>query len=117
MHELIHGIFRLCRIGFSASGSVLRVNFTPYCHCNEPLKVKHYPGGPYARPALGLLPMVVAFFVGSLFWLLFGIVFLSAAAGDLMVVWILRKETSETLVHDHVSEPGCWVYKKSLNQE
>jgi fatty acid desaturase len=121
MHELIHGIFfgLFAESGFSSVRfGFTREYLTPYCHCNEPLKVKHYSLAAL-MPALllGLLPMVVAFFVGSLFWLLFGIVFLSAAAGDLMVVWILRKETSETLVHDHVSEPGCWVYKKSLNQE
>ncbi len=121
MHELIHGIFfgLFAESGFSSVRfGFMREYLTPYCHCNEPLKVKHYSLAAL-MPALllGLLPMIVAFFVGSLFWLLFGIVFLSAAAGDLMVVWILRKETSDTLVQDHASEPGCWVYKKPLNRE
>lgn len=120
MHELIHGIFfgLFAKSGFSSVRfGFMREYLTPYCHCSEPLKVKHYSLAAL-MPALllGLLPMVVAFFVGSLFWLLFGIVFLSAASGDLMVVWMLRKETPDTLVQDHVSEPGCWVYKKPISQ-
>ena len=119
MHELIHGIFfgLFAESGFSSVRfGFMRESLTPYCHCSEPLKVKHYSLAAL-MPALllGLLPMVVAFFVGSLFWLLFGIVFLSAASGDLMVVWLLRKEPHDTLVQDHVSEPGCWVYKKQIN--
>ncbi len=121
MHELIHGIFfgLFAESGFSSVRfGFIREYLTPYCHCSEPLKLRHYSLAAL-MPALllGVLPMVVAFFAGSLFWLLFGIVFLSAAAGDLMVVWKLRKETPGTLVQDHASEPGCWVYKKPLNRE
>ncbi len=121
LHELIHGIFfgLFAESGFSSVRfGFLREYLTPYCHCSEPLKVKQY-SLVALMPALllGLLPIVAAFFVGSLFWLLFGIVFLSAASGDLMVVWMLRKEPPDTLVQDHVSEPGCWVYKKPINQE
>lgn len=121
MHELIHGVFfgLFAESGFSSVRfGFMREYLTPYCHCSEPLKVRHYSLAAL-MPALllGFLPIVAAFFVGSLFWLLFGIVFLSAAGGDLMVVWILRKETPDTLVQDHASEPGCWVYKKPLIQE
>jgi hypothetical protein len=44
--------------------------------------------------------------------LIIGVFFISAAAGDIMVIWILRKESMETLVLDHPSEPGCFIYRK-----
>lgn len=121
LHELIHGFvfglfaksgFKSIRFGF------LREYLTPYCHCTEPLKVKHYfIGALLPALLLGLVPIVVSFFTGSLFWLIYGIIFFSAAAGDFMVVWILRKEEPDTLVQDHDSEPGCWVYRKPLPTE
>lgn len=66
---------------------------------------------------LGILPIAASFFIGSLFWLLFGIVFLSASSGDLMVVGMLRGEDPDSLVQDHSSEPGCWIYMKHPNKE
>ena len=60
---------------------------------------------------LGVVPIVVSFFVGSLFWLLIGILFTSAAAGDFLMIWVLREEHPETLVQDHPSELGCFIYR------
>lgn len=116
LHELIHGFvfglyaksgFKSIRFGF------MKEYLTPYCHCTEPLKIRHYFAGAL-MPALvlGLVPIMVSFFNGSLFWLIYGIVFFSAAAGDFMVVCVLRKEHPDTLVQDHDSEAGCWVYRR-----
>ena len=44
--------------------------------------------------------------------LILGVLFISAASGDFMVVWILRKESLNSFVQDHTSEPGCFIYKK-----
>lgn len=121
LHELIHGLvfglyakagFKSIRFGF------MKEYLTPYCHCTEPLKLGHYFAGALL-PALllGLVPIAISFFTGSLFLLIYGIIFFSAAAGDFMVVWMLRKEHPDTLVQDHPSEAGCWVYRKTSATE
>ncbi|MEA4917762.1 hypothetical protein SDC9_143218 [bioreactor metagenome] len=116
VHELIHGFFfgLYARNGFkSIRFGVMWQMLTPYCHCKEPLKVKHYFLGAL-MPALllGIIPAVIALFNGSGMMLLFGIIFTGAAAGDFMVVWMLRKEHPESYVQDHPSEAGCFVFRK-----
>ena len=63
---------------------------------------------------LGILPTLVAFCIGSFLWLLLGIVFIVSAAGDIMIVWAIRKEPSDALIYDHPSEAGCYVYHKTV---
>lgn len=117
LHELIHGLFfgLFAKNGFkSIRFGVMWQYFTPYCHCKEPLMIKHYVIGAL-MPALllGIIPAVISLFNGSMLFLIFGVFFTGAAAGDFMVVWILRKEDSTTYVQDHPSEAGCFVYRKS----
>lgn len=116
VHELLHGLafglfaksgFKSIRFGF------IKEYLTPYCHCKEPLKLKHYfIGALLPAVVLGVVPIILSFIMGSLFWLIFGIAFFSAAAGDFLVVWVLRHEDPEALVQDHDSEAGCWVFHK-----
>jgi|AGTN01.1.fsa_nt_gi Protein of unknown function (DUF3267). len=115
-HELIHGlIFGLfAKNGFrSIRFGVMWKMLTPYCHCKEPLKIKHYfIGALMPALVLGLVPAVISLFNGNVKWLIFGILFIAAAAGDFMVVWILRKENRENYVQDHPSEAGCYVFRR-----
>lgn len=118
VHELIHGFFfgLFAKNGFkSIRFGVMWQMLTPYCHCKEPLKIKHYFLGAL-MPAilLGIIPAVISLFNGNGLLLILGIFFTGAAAGDFMVVWILRKEHPDTYVQDHPSEAGCFVYRKSL---
>lgn len=116
LHELIHGLF----FGLFAKHKFRSIRFgvlweylAPYCHCTEPLKLRHYVVGAL-MPAfiLGLIPAVVSLFNGNLMSLILGVFFISAAAGDFMVVWILRKESPDNFVLDHPSEAGCYIYRK-----
>lgn len=116
LHELIHGLF----FGLFAKHKFRSIRFgvlweylTPYCHCTEPLKLRHYVIGAL-MPAfiIGLIPTIVSLFNGNLMLLILGVFFISAAAGDFMVVWILRKESPESFVQDHPSEAGCYIYRK-----
>jgi hypothetical protein len=86
---------------------------TPYCHCSEPLKVKHYITGAI-MPAiiLGFLPFVYSLFTGNALWLFFGIFFTMSAVGDFLIVNLVRKENMNSLVLDHPSEVGCYVFRK-----
>ena len=116
VHELIHG---MAWAGFASKGfrsirfGVLKEMLTPYCHCKEPLKVKHYILGAIA-PAivLGLLPALAGIFYGNIGLLLFGMFFTMTAAGDFLVINLVRKENAHTLVQDHPSEAGCYIYRK-----
>lgn len=116
-HELIHGITwsLFTRNGFkSIKFGVLWKMLTPYCHCKEPLRVRQYIIGAIT-PAifLGFVPAVLAIFIGNFGLLVFGIVFTMAAAGDFLIINLLRNENKDDFVQDHPSEAGCYIYRKS----
>ena len=115
-HELIHGITwgMYTKNGFkSIKFGVLWKVLTPYCHCSEPLKVKHYiTGGIMPAIILGFLPFVYSLFTGNALWLFFGIFFTMSAVGDFLIVNLVRRENMNSLVLDHPSEVGCYVFRK-----
>ena len=116
VHELIHGVFfaAFAKRGFkSIKFGVLWKMITPYCHCKEPLKVKHYILGAIA-PAivLGVIPAITSLFTGSIWLLIFGIIFTLAACGDFLIINLLIKEKPNDYVEDHPSEVGCFIYRK-----
>ena len=116
IHELIHGVTwaRYTDNGFKAiKFGVLWKMLTPYCHCKEPLRVKHYVMGAIA-PAiiLGFIPSVISIIIGNFGLLIFGLVFTVVAAGDFLIINLLRKENKDDFVEDHPSEAGCYIYRK-----
>ncbi len=116
IHELIHGLVLsiYAEKGFrSIKFGIMWKMLTPYCHCKEPLLVKHYIIGAI-MPAiiLGLLPALYSLIVGNLAWLIFGIFFTMAAAGDFLIINLLRKENRYDLVQDHPTEAGCCIYRQ-----
>ncbi len=116
VHELIHGIFWsiFAKKGFkSMKFGILWKMFTPYCHCKEPLKVKHYIIGAI-MPAiiLGIIPSFLSIIIGNFELLLFGVFFTIAGAGDFLIINLIRKENLNDLVQDHPSEAGCYIYRK-----
>ena len=116
VHELIHGLTwaMYAKTGFkSISFGVMWKMLTPYCHCSEPLKISHYSiGALMPLIVLGILPSIAAICLKSLFWLTMGVIFIAAAAGDIMIVWNLRKEKPENMVLDHPTEAGYLVYEE-----
>lgn len=120
VHELIHGAF----FGYYAKSGYKTIKFgiiweylTPYCHCNEPLKVKHYVQGAAAPGILlGIIPSIVAVANGSLLLLAFGGLFTIAAIGDLMIIRLIWKEDSNAYVQDHPSEAGCYIYRPQSSE-
>ena len=115
-HELIHGIVWaiFAKKGFkSIKFGIIWKMVTPYCHCKEPLKVKHYIGGAIA-PAiiLGIAPAITSLFTGNILLLIFGMFFTLAASGDFLVIRLLIKEKPDDYVEDHPSEAGCFIYRK-----
>lgn len=116
LHELIHGvIFAIfAEGGFkSIKFGIIKKHLTPYCHCSEPLKVKHYILGALA-PALilGVIPLIIGLVLGKYLITFLGLFFFVAASGDFMIVYLLRNESPSSYVQDHPSEAGCFVYRK-----
>jgi len=114
-HELIHGIIwaRFTKDGFkSIKFGIMWKMITPYCHCKVPLKASQYILGAI-MPAiiLGFIPAILAIIIGNIGLLIFGIFFTIAAGGDFLVINALRKEKKDTLVEDHPSECGFYVYR------
>lgn len=81
---------------------------TPYTHCSAPLPLAAYRWGT-ALPGLllGVLPLLAGLLLGEGRLLLWGTVFTAAAAGDGMVLWLVRAAPPHALVLDHPSAVGC----------
>ncbi len=113
IHELLHGITWAIyapkgwrSIKFGIKWTLL----TPYCHCKEPLKKTHYfLGAIMPLLVLGIMPAVLGIAIGNPNWLLFGIFFTWAAAGDIMGAWMLRKVKKNEWVADHPDTLGFYV--------
>ena len=116
LHELIHGIsFALfAKRGFrSIRFGILWRHLTPYCHCTEPLQIRHYIFGALTPAViLGLIPAVTGLIIGIYLVTFFGIMFIVAAIGDFMIVKLLWNEKPTDYAQDHPSEAGCYVYRK-----
>lgn len=83
---------------------------TPYVHCPEPIKVSNYRWS-VAMPGivLGVLPYLLALVLQNGWLLGFGLFFAIAAAGDILILWLLRGVESGRKVQDHPEEVGCEV--------
>lgn len=118
VHELVHGVtwLLLLKKGFSHLSFGLMTGAV-YCHIDVPMdKRKYVIGALMPLLLVGVVPWVAAILSGSLTWMLVGAVMISGAIGDIMIVWTLRSEPASTLVYDHPSEVGCYVYHKTEQQ-
>lgn len=118
VHELVHGVtwLLLLKKGFSHLSFGLMTGAV-YCHIDVPMDKRKYAIGALMPLLLvGVVPWVAAILSGCLTWMLVGAVMISGAIGDIMIVWTLRSEPASTLVYDHPSEAGCYVYHKTEQQ-
>ena len=115
VHELIHGItwmtvthssFKHLSFGLLPGGV--------YCHIDVPMKKRAYVvGALMPLMLLGVLPFIVSLFSGSVALMFFGATMIGTAMGDVLIVWAIRKESPDTMVYDHPTEPGCVLYHPS----
>jgi hypothetical protein len=112
-HELIHALawsisarrpFRAIRIGIQWR------SMTPYAHPTDPMPVGAYRVGAIT-PAivLGVVPAGVAIAVGKPLLMAWSLLFVLAAGGDFVVLWLIRRVPLGRLVQDHPTRAGCRV--------
>jgi len=110
IHELLHGLTWGC----FASKGLKSIKFgvkwkwlTPYCHCKEPLKVKHYKiGGAMPLLVMGIIPSLIGIIIGHGEIASFGIFFTWAAGGDIIALYMLRKLDNDVYISDHPEKMG-----------
>lgn len=117
IHEFIHGIsWRL--IGSQTSKTIQYgiqwKTLTPYAHCQKPIEIKAYCWG-IAMPGLilGILPAFVGIGLGNGWLFNFGLIFTIAAGGDILILLLLKNVRSGTLVKDHPTRIGCYIYPET----
>ncbi len=82
----------------------------PYAHCTRPMTARAYRiGSALPGLALGLAPAAAGLLLPSGGWFLFGLVFTVSAAGDALVLWIIRRAPPGAVVADHPTRVGCLV--------
>jgi hypothetical protein len=112
-HEAIHGLVWALWGTKSFSTITFGMNIralAPYAHATVPMRAGAYRLGAVS-PAfvLGVVPSIAGLVAGSLPITFFGMIFLAAAAGDFLVLWLIRSVPSDTLVKDHPTKAGCVV--------
>jgi hypothetical protein len=110
VHVLIHGVifalyarngFRSVTFGFNTKIGAF------YCHCKEPLRVKHdRRAGIAPLVILGLIPLIFGFITGVAWFKTFGLLLTIGGFGDLLVYFKLLKLNSNRLILDHPDKLG-----------
>jgi hypothetical protein len=113
LHEAIHGFTWMLAGRLRASDIAFGMNWrllSPSAHAKVPLKARAYRIGT-VMPCLvlGIGPLIVGTAVGAPGAVFFGTGFVALAAGDLLVLFLLRKEPHDALVQDHPTRWGCAV--------
>jgi hypothetical protein len=114
VHEGVHalGWKFASRLPWSAFrfGIIWRA-LAPYCHATEAMNVQAYRiGGAAPLVVTGILPLIYGYLVASNGWVVMGAIAISAAVGDIFVLWTLRDLPADALVRDHSQNAGCIVY-------
>ena len=113
LHEAMHafGWMVFGRLPANAMKFGLELKtLTPYAHCKIPMRASAYRAG-VVLPAvvLGILPAVAGVIMHEGVLTLFGALFLGAACGDLLCLWMMRGVRRDSLVRDHPTRAGCLI--------
>lgn len=113
LHEIIHLVTWKIATGKpwrSFAFGIDRATYSPYTHCREPMDVNAYRiGGILPGILTGLLPFLWGTMSHRFGWAFIGYLFLTAAAGDWLVLWLLRDVKHPAQVEDHPTRAGCMV--------
>ncbi len=113
LHEVLHGLG--WKLAGRVSWSDIRFGvhwklLTPYAHCRAPISVQAYRLGTLLPAVVtGFIPATIGLVIGDAWITMLGALFLGAAGGDLLALWVLRSVPSDTRVLDHPSRLGCRI--------
>lgn len=114
IHELVHGIGWM--IGGKCRWNEMEFGISslfPYCHCKKPLPGKQYLIGAIMPMALlGFGTTIFALLFENLSLLVFAVINVIIAGGDLLIIFNLRKTTKHSLVVDHPLKAGFIAFEK-----
>lgn len=113
VHEGLHGITWAFYSGLkSIKFGIKWLYLMPYCHCSKPMKRNAFLLG-CIMPGfvLGFIPLIIGYVMANSWLALFGVIFLGAAGGDLIVVNKLLKIDKNCFVEDHPDEIGFIIRK------
>jgi hypothetical protein len=113
-HELIHGL--TWQVVAKTTPATISYGFqwqtlTPYAHLSGQIEVNAYRlGGMMPGLLLGIIPYLLSLALGNVPLLVFSVIHTLGAGGDWLILWLLRKVPPGTLVEDHPSRAGCYVF-------
>ncbi|MBN2349445.1 MAG: DUF3267 domain-containing protein [Bacteroidales bacterium] len=114
-HELLHAIGWMIMTGKgfrNISFGIIWELMAPYAHIKIPISILAYRIGIILPLILvGIFPGVYGLVTGNVEWVFFGFIFTVAAAGDIIMLWLIRKIPSRRLVKDHPEKLGCFIYQ------
>ncbi|MCD6200819.1 MAG: DUF3267 domain-containing protein [Bacteroidales bacterium] len=120
VHELLHGFTwaLFTQKGLRSIRFGINLNYmAPYTHCKEPLKAwQFFTGASMPLIILGLGPSLYGIISGNGTVFFFGILFIWGASGDIVSLFMLRKISKNTLVHDHPNELGFYVEQRKARK-
>jgi hypothetical protein len=111
LHEGLHalGWLVLGRVPWSEIRFGIKTA-TPYAHTSAPMQARAYRlSAALPGLVLGAVPGVISWFTGSGLLMGYGALMLSAAAGDAVILWLIRDVEAGQRVQDHPTEAGCRV--------
>jgi hypothetical protein len=112
-HEGVHAIGWKFAGGLAWSQlkfGIMWKTLSPYCHAQAPMTAAAYRIGALLPLVItGILPWLIGLLRADAGLTFIGAVMISAAIGDLMVVWIIRRVNPAALVLDHPANAGCYV--------
>ncbi|MCU0513910.1 MAG: DUF3267 domain-containing protein [Anaerolineae bacterium] len=113
-HEAVHAL------GWKLAGGLAWRQFkfgvawralAPYCHATAPMPVAAYRlGAVLPLIVTGIVPALLALAAGDAGWTFLSAIMISAAVGDIFVLWTLRHIPAGAQVEDHPSQAGCVVH-------
>ena len=119
LHEGIHALGWIIFGGVSPrsiSFGVDRKTLSPYAHADVPMGATGYRIGALLPGLLtGILPTLVGIIAVDAGLTLLGAFLLSAAVGDVLVVWVIRAVPGRAQVIDHPSKAGCLVEESAFS--
>ncbi len=119
LHELIHGvtwaIYAEHHFHDIAFG-IMKKFLTPYCTCKTPLpKIPYVLGALMPLLLLGIVPFVIAIFMDQFIVMIVGIVMITAATGDILIVHKVlghKSDAEEIIYVDHPTEAGGVIFER-----